>query len=70
MDCKITNHLERLRFEQDIPVNFLARKTGISRQAIYEIESNKRVPSLATACKIAFFFKKNVEDVFPYFIED
>lgn len=42
----------------------LAEKTGVSRQTINAIESNKYVPSTTLAMKIARLFSKKVEDIF------
>jgi putative transcriptional regulator len=42
----------------------LAEKTGVSRQTINAIESNKYVPSATLAIKIAQIFGKKVEDIF------
>lgn len=42
----------------------LAEKTGVSRQTINAIESNKYVPSTTLAIKIARLFSKKVEDIF------
>jgi putative transcriptional regulator len=42
----------------------LAEKTGVSRQTINAIESNKYVPSTTLAIKIARLFGKKVEDIF------
>jgi len=42
----------------------MADKIGISRQTIVAIESNKYLPSLGLAFKIAKLFKVKVEDIF------
>ncbi len=42
----------------------LSRISGVSRQAISEIELNKRVPSVETALKLAKALKVKVEDIF------
>jgi putative transcriptional regulator len=48
----------------------LAEKTGVSRQTINAIESNKYVPSTTLAIKIARLFGKKVEDIFQLEEED
>ena len=42
----------------------LSRISGVSRQAISEIELNKRIPSVETALKLAKALKVKVEDIF------
>lgn len=42
----------------------LSRISGVSRQAISEIELDKRVPSVETALKLAKALKVKVEDIF------
>jgi putative transcriptional regulator len=42
----------------------LAQSVGVSRQAIYSIESGKYVPSVQLALKIAKAVGKSVEELF------
>lgn len=42
----------------------LADKIGVSRQTVIAIESNKYLPSLGLAFKIANFFKVKIEEIF------
>ena len=42
----------------------LADKIGVSRQTVIAIESDKYLPSLGLAFKIARLFKVRVEDIF------
>jgi len=42
----------------------LADKIGVSRQTVIAIESDKYLPSLGLAFKIARLFKVKVEDIF------
>lgn len=44
----------------------LADKIGVSRQTVIAIESDKYLPSLGLAFKIARLFNVKVEDVFSY----
>ena len=44
----------------------LADKIGVSRQTVIAIESDKYLPSLRLAFKIARLFKVKVEDIFGY----
>jgi len=44
----------------------LAKKLGISRQAVIAIEKEKYDPSLPLAFKISRLFQKPVEDIFKY----
>ncbi|PIP53324.1 transcriptional regulator [Candidatus Beckwithbacteria bacterium CG23_combo_of_CG06-09_8_20_14_all_34_8] len=42
----------------------LADKIGVSRQTVIAIESDKYLPSLKLAFKIAKLFKVKIEDIF------
>ncbi|MFZ2024869.1 MAG: helix-turn-helix transcriptional regulator [Microgenomates group bacterium] len=44
----------------------LAEKIGVTRQTVNAIESDKYLPSLGLAFKIARLFHTTVEDVFIY----
>lgn len=44
----------------------LADKIGVSRQTVIAIESDKYLPSLGLAFKIARLFKVTIEDIFTY----
>ena len=48
----------------------LAEKVKVSRQTINAIESNKYVPSIILALKIARVFQKKLEDIFILEPED
>ena len=60
------NKLRVLRAERDWTQEDLARKLGISRQAVIAIEKEKYDPSLPLAFKIARLFQKPIEDIFGY----
>jgi putative transcriptional regulator len=60
------NKLRVLRAEYDWTQEDLAKKLGISRQAVIAIEKEKYDPSLPLAFKIARLFQKPVEDIFRY----
>ncbi|MBF8265368.1 MAG: putative transcriptional regulator [Dehalococcoidia bacterium] len=60
------NKLRVLRAEYDWTQEDLAKKLGISRQAVIAIEKEKYDPSLPLAFKIARLFQKSVEDIFRY----
>ena len=60
------NRLRILRAEYDWTQEDLARKLGVSRQAIIAIEKEKYDPSLLLAFKIARLFKKPVEEIFKF----
>lgn len=48
----------------DLTQEDLAEKLGITRQTVIAIESNKYLPSLSLAFKLAKYFKVKVEDMF------
>ncbi len=58
------NRLRVLRAEYDWTQEDLARKLGISRQAVIAIEKEKYDPSLPLAFKIARLFNQRIEDIF------
>ncbi|WP_109695944.1 helix-turn-helix transcriptional regulator [Chitinophaga deserti] len=58
------------RARKNLTQDELARLTGVSRQTINTIESNKYVPSTILALKIAKVFEKPVEEIFLLTDED
>ena len=56
--------LERYRLWARISQMNLAKRVGVSRKSISEIETGKSVPSLGLALKIARVFGLKVEDIF------
>jgi putative transcriptional regulator len=60
------NKLKILRAMHDLTQEQLADKIGITRQTVIAIESDKYLPSLGLAFKIARLFKVKIEDIFIY----
>jgi putative transcriptional regulator len=58
------NKLKIERAIKNVTQEELARKIGVSRQAINSIELNKYVPSTILALKISRFFGKPVNEIF------
>ena len=58
------NNLKVKRAMHNLTQEELAEKIGVTRQTVIAIESNKYLPSLGLAFKIAKLFKVKVEDVF------
>ena len=58
------NRLRVLRAEHDWTQEDLAKRLGISRQAVIAIEKEKYDPSLPLAFKIARLFRKRIEEIF------
>lgn len=58
------NKLKVFRAMHNLTQEQLADKIGVSRQTVIAIESNKYLPSLGLAFKIAKLFKVKVEDIF------
>ncbi len=58
--------LKVYRAMHDLTQEQLADKMEVSRQTVIAIESNKYLPSLSLAFKIARFFKVTIEDIFSY----
>lgn len=64
------NMIKVERARKNLTQDELARLTGVSRQTINTIESNKYVPSTILALKIARVFEKPVEEIFILTEED
>lgn len=60
------NKLKVFRAMHDLTQEQLAEQLGVTRQTIIAIESNKYLPSLGLAFKIAKLFKVDIEDIFMY----
>jgi putative transcriptional regulator len=58
------NKLRVFRATQNLTQEQLADKIGVSRQTVIAIESNKYLPSLGLAFKIARHFQTHIEDIF------
>jgi putative transcriptional regulator len=58
------NKLKVYRAMHNLTQEDLADKLEVSRQTINAIESNKYLPSLGLAFKIARLFKVNIEEIF------
>lgn len=58
------NRLKLSRAERDWTQDELARRVGVSRQAIHAIETGKYDPSLPLAIKLARLFGQPVEALF------
>lgn len=62
----MTNKLKVYRAMRDLTQEQLAEQIGVSRQTVIAIESNKYLPSLGLAFKIAQVFQVTIEDIFLY----
>jgi len=62
------NNLKVERAINSITQQELAKKIGVTRQAINSIELNKFVPSTVLALKLSEFFNKPVNEIF--FLEE
>lgn len=61
----IANHLRRLRFDHgEMSQQALATAVGITRQTIVALEAGHYAPSLELAMKLAWVFKRPVDEVF------
>lgn len=58
------NRIRVLRAEHDWSQAELARRVGVSRQAVNAVEVGKHVPSLTLAFEIARVFGCRIEDIF------
>jgi len=64
MEAEMKNKLKVYRATLNLTQEQLAEKLEVTRQTIIAIESNKYLPSLSLAFKIAEFFKVKIEDIF------
>jgi len=63
----ISNNIRRLRFDNDEMTQLeLAKKSGVSRQTINNIESGKYYPSLELAFLIAAALNRDIQEVFTH----
>lgn len=60
----IKNKLKVYRAMRNLTQEDLADKIGVSRQTVIAIESNKYLPSLGLAFKIAQLFQVKIEEIF------
>ena len=67
----INNNIRRLRFDhQEMTQLALAKKVGVSRQTINNVESGKYYPSLEIAFLIAEALHSTIDQVFQHEKED
>jgi putative transcriptional regulator len=62
--ARMKNKLKVYRAMHDLTQEQLADKLNVSRQTVIAIESNKYLPSLSLAFRIAALFEVKIEDVF------
>jgi putative transcriptional regulator len=60
------NKIKQLRATHDLTQEQMADKLGVSRQTIIAIESDRYLPSLGLAFKMARLFQVSIEDIFIY----
>ena len=61
---EMRNKLKVYRATRNLTQEQLAEKIGVTRQTVIAIESNKYLPSLGLAFKIANVFGVRVEEIF------
>lgn len=64
------NKLKIYRATHNLTQEQLADKLNVSRQTVIAIESNRYLPSLGLAFKIAAVFKVKIEDIFYYKVKE
>ena len=60
------NKIERIRKEQGILQDEMAKALGVSRQTISSLENGRYNPSIMLANKIAKYFGMTIEEVFVF----
>jgi putative transcriptional regulator len=63
---RLNNHVRELREAMGLTQGELAKRTGVSRQAINAIETGKYDPSIWLAYALAKTFGRSIEDVFVF----
>ena len=63
-EVEMKNKLKVYRAMRNLTQEQLAEKIGVTRQTVIAIESNKYLPSLGLAFKIANVFDVRVEEIF------
>lgn len=63
---RLKNHVRELREAMGLTQAELAKKTGVSRQAINAIETGKYDPSIWLAYALAKTFGRVIEDIFVF----
>lgn len=62
----MSNKIKIYRTIGNLTQEQLADQLGVSRQTVVAIESDKYLPSLGLAFKIARLFKVNIEEIFSF----
>jgi len=62
----VKNKIKIFRTMSNLTQEQLADKVGVSRQTVVAIESDRYLPSLGLAFKIAQLFKVNIEEIFLF----
>ena len=60
------NNLEKIRKENKISQEELAKALEVSRQTIGSLENGRYNPSIILAFKIARYFNMSIEEIFIY----
>lgn len=60
----ISNKLKVIRTERGMSISELARRSGLSRVTIYNLEKRSITPNLETAMSISRVFNLKVDEIF------
>ena len=63
---KLVSRVKEFREALDLPQQKLAKKVGVSRQAIYYLETGKSNPSLTVSLNISKILGKPIEEIFYF----
>src|SRR4249920_1441810 len=64
MPAPVPNRLREAREARGLSQGDLARRTGLTRQAVYSIETNRYQPNVTLALRLAEVLEARVEDIF------
>ncbi len=65
-EVKVKNKIKIFRAMHNLTQEQLADEIGVSRQTVNAIESDKYLPSLGLAFRIAKLFKVSIEEIFIF----
>lgn len=60
----VSNRLKEYRKKRGMPISELARRTGLSRVTVTNIENNRVIPNLETAISISKVLEKSLDEIF------
>jgi len=63
---KVKIHIESTRLEKGLSLSELARRSGVSKSYLHDIEQGKSYPTVLVLCKIAIALDVPADELFSY----